>query len=367
MRLAIEPRHLLFKIEIILRKFDVLIVGDFPPSTHTGISMVNALVRNILAKQGKSVYAIDESAWIHKGLKRVIHYVFGSHFQLIAFLLKSKSDYVYLNIPLSLAGQLRLLSTCFMVRTLSNHTKLIGHIHRGDIHDYAYRSLFNRLLLKVNLSFFNRVAVLSRKFEDDLLAVKGTKNTMVIPNTSLIEADSETVSKNYNRNFVCISNIIETKGLSDLVLAFSNPKLKDFRLRIVGNIYEPFFYQKLNEFTGDNVEFITHASRNDVTNILKESDCLILPSWNEGQPLVILEAMSLGIPVIASAVGDIPNMLGNDYPFFYQSRNINMLVEKIITFDRFDHKGELGARLHSLYHSRYSNDVFEQNVIKLFS
>jgi len=350
-----------------LSKFDVLIVGDFPPSTHTGISMVNALVRNILAKQGKSVCTIDESAWMHKGFKRVTHYVFGSHFQLIAFLLKSKSDYVYLNIPLSFAGQLRLLSTCFLVRILSNHTKLIGHIHRGDIHDYAYRFLFNRLLLKVNLSFFNRVAVLSRKFEDELLAVKGTINTMVIPNTSLIEAMYEVVSKPYNREFVCISNIIETKGLGDLVLAFSDPMLKDFSLKIVGNIYEPVFYQKLKELAGVNVEFITNASRDDVTNILKESDCLILPSWNEGQPLVILEAMSLGISVIASAVGDIPNMLGNDYPFLYQPRNINMLVERIITFDRFERKEELGNRIHSLYLSRYSNEVFEQNVIKLFS
>ena len=52
----------------------MLVVGDFPPRTFTGISMVNALVKGMLEAKGKIVVAIDESAWRLKGLGRIFHY-----------------------------------------------------------------------------------------------------------------------------------------------------------------------------------------------------------------------------------------------------------------------------------------------------
>jgi len=52
--------------------------------------------------------------------------------------------------------------------------------------------------------------------------------------------------------------------------------------------------------------------RNDIQNILNAIDLYIQPSLSEGHPLAVLEAMSLGIPVIASAVGGIPEIIGQD-------------------------------------------------------
>ena len=44
---------------------------------------------------------------------------------------------------------------------------------------------------------------------------------------------------------------------------------------------------------------------------LASSKCLILPSYGEGYPLVILESLSQGIPVLATDVGGIPDLLGD--------------------------------------------------------
>ena len=51
--------------------------------------------------------------------------------------------------------------------------------------------------------------------------------------------------------------------------------------------------------------------RKNALDYVQAADCLVLPSLSEGMPLVVLEAMSRGIPVIASAVGEIPRLLAN--------------------------------------------------------
>jgi glycosyltransferase involved in cell wall biosynthesis len=58
---------------------------------------------------------------------------------------------------------------------------------------------------------------------------------------------------------------------------------------------------------GEKVLFL--GERHDVATLLHLSDVLVLPSHSEGLPLVVIEAMAAGVPVVASAVGSIPEMI----------------------------------------------------------
>ena len=60
---------------------------------------------------------------------------------------------------------------------------------------------------------------------------------------------------------------------------------------------------------GDQVRFL--GTRSDVPRLLDASDLVILPSQYEGMPVIVIEAMAKGLPVIASAVNGVPEALGD--------------------------------------------------------
>ncbi len=60
----------------------------------------------------------------------------------------------------------------------------------------------------------------------------------------------------------------------------------------------------------ENVDFLGNISHEEILNLLCTSDLFIFPSFTEGFPNAVLEAMSCGLPIIASRVGAIPDMIG---------------------------------------------------------
>jgi len=59
----------------------------------------------------------------------------------------------------------------------------------------------------------------------------------------------------------------------------------------------------------DRVRFLGWVQGQDQENILKESDVLVLPSWVEGLPNAMIEAMAAGLAVVVSAVGNVPDVI----------------------------------------------------------
>jgi teichuronic acid biosynthesis glycosyltransferase TuaC len=85
-----------------------------------------------------------------------------------------------------------------------------------------------------------------------------------------------------------------------------------------------------------NVKFVGRQASAEVARWMRAADCLILPSVNEGVPNVILEAFASGLPVVASQVGGIPEVLNKNYGRLIQASEQNLanavlevLAEKI--------------------------------------
>jgi len=99
----------------------------------------------------------------------------------------------------------------------------------------------------------------------------------------------------------------ERKGLQYLLEAM--PKITenyDVKLKVVGIGPKE---KKFKSLARGNVEFLGGVDNENMPAIYRQSDIFILPSQNEGVPVSILEAMSCGVPVIATYVGGIPELI----------------------------------------------------------
>ena len=99
-----------------------------------------------------------------------------------------------------------------------------------------------------------------------------------------------------NKNQLCLLKAIESTSTENLKVLF------------VGRIRDNMYYQELQSYVkkhniGKSVLFL--GEQQDVFSIMNMSDLLVLTSLREAFPNVIMEAMSVGLPVISSDVGDV--------------------------------------------------------------
>ncbi len=97
------------------------------------------------------------------------------------------------------------------------------------------------------------------------------------------------------------------KGIDVLLRAL--PALSDVRVVIAGDGPERRHLQRLADELriGDRVEFLGWLT--DPARLLADLDVLVVPSRADSMPLVILEAMHTGLPVVATTVGSVPEVI----------------------------------------------------------
>ena len=114
---------------------------------------------------------------------------------------------------------------------------------------------------------------------------------------------------------VFLGQLVERKGLHVLVEAFARLQGASELLIAGGDWGAPGYPQRLKAMARDagvasRIYFENH--RQDVGAVLSTADVFVLPSFSEARPRSIIEAMSLGIPVVASDVGGIPSLVAHE-------------------------------------------------------
>nr|WP_241214457.1 glycosyltransferase family 4 protein [Vibrio alfacsensis] len=106
----------------------------------------------------------------------------------------------------------------------------------------------------------------------------------------------------------------ERKGVKDLIDAFAIvlKQYPDCRLTLGGDGDIATFKQQVKNLgISNNVDFLGWVAGEQKKIWLSKADVYCLPSYNEGFPMGVLEAMSANIPVVASTAGGIPDAIEN--------------------------------------------------------
>ena len=113
-----------------------------------------------------------------------------------------------------------------------------------------------------------------------------------------------------------VGNLYPVKGQKYLVRAFSELLRScstDVYLVLVGRgVEQANLHFLLRDLGIPKGKVLFTGFRNDIQNIMNAMDLYVQPSLSEGHPVAVLEAMSLGIPVIATSVGGVPEIIGQD-------------------------------------------------------
>ena len=143
----------------------------------------------------------------------------------------------------------------------------------------------------------------------------GFKNKIeIINNGVFIPEENTNIFTNDQINITIVSRLVSHKNIKKIIRAISDLNDPLIYLNIIGDGPELNQLQKisLESNNKDNTIFHGKLNRDDINHIFLKSDIYIQASNYEGLPHSLLEAMSYGIPVLCTPVGECKEILGNE-------------------------------------------------------
>lgn len=249
--------------------------------------------------------------------------------------------------------------------------KTIIHFRFGRIPKLFERKNWETRLLDKVVRKADRVIVLDKR-SLNTLTQNGFRNVSLLPNpiapkvmeqiNSIGEVNSEPGV------LLFIGHCIVPKGVFELVKACKT--IPGIRLRLIGAIQNDIKEQLLEIVEHrDWLEIMGEQSYDKVIREMRTCDVFVLPTYTEGFPNVILEAMACGCAIITTPVGAIPEMLeeenGKHYGLLVDPKNVPQLHDAIVSIMGDETlKAEIRINVQRRVIERYSMPmVWEQLVI----
>jgi glycosyltransferase involved in cell wall biosynthesis len=190
------------------------------------------------------------------------------------------------------------------------------HLHAAQL-DQFYHSLPAplRRLTRWIFSLPASVVVLgtaSRRFVMEELQVPGGRVEILNNGVPEPVQPRDIFTEGSPRRVLFVGNLSERKGVSDLLEALANPCLRAASLEVTlaGGGDVAGYQAKARQLGIDDfVRFGGWVDQDEVARLMARADVLVLPSYDEGLPLVILEALANGVAVVCTPVGEIASVL----------------------------------------------------------
>lgn len=236
---------------------------------------------------------------------------------LLSITKRERFDVVYYNTSIKMA----LVKDMFVIRVLKQFRpkmKIVTHIHFAEFEKIVPKNdLLRHFVLKTMQKSIDQNIFLSRTTCNEFIenGVSSTRCNVIYNFQNINISQSMIEGKvNLKKEFVDIvfmGSIDSRKGILDLLKALGNVSIP-YKLHICGQSNDASIkleYKKLITSLGSRVEEHGYVTGKEKENILYDADVLVLPSYGEGFPLVIIEAMACGCSIITTPVGAIPEFL----------------------------------------------------------
>jgi len=219
-----------------------------------------------------------------------------------------------------------------------------------------------------NASKLNRITDLfisPSNFLKNEMAKGGIEQEKVIVLHNFINEVPDLIATPKGSDYYCyVGRLSPEKGVDLLLKAASD--MPDLRLKVVGT--GPLAENLASENRNKHVEFLGYKTGEELRNVISGSRFIIVPSnWYENNPLTIIEALCMGVPVLGSNIGGIPELVKPGINgLLFEPGNESEMAEKISYLwdnqEKFDRHEIARNAIRS-----FTSDAYYEQLVRLYS
>lgn len=254
---------------------------------------------------------------------------------------------------------------------LKKGVPVILHHHGAEFNEFYDQSNFIvKKLIRNTLKKVNLNIVLSNQLISMIKDKCPEANVAALPNAVPVEDGNH-----YNpdaTNLLLLGELNERKGVYVLLDAISHMDSElapDVKLYLCGNGDLDRLKERIKELSLEHrIAHIGWIDKEEKAAIFANTKINVLPSYNEGLPMTILETMGYGIPNVSTAIASIPDVIKNGKTgFLVQPGSATELEEalwKLLNNDEL--RLEISKNSHELIVNNYSLDVYIKRLKKIY-
>lgn len=252
-------------------------------------------------------------------------------------------------VHLATSGSLASIRDLLVAKLLKNKKiPFIYHIHFGRIPGIIKKNTVEWRLIKKVITLSGYTIAIDKSTQKVLEPIFGDK-IIYLPNPIDLSSLPNPIGTTEN-TVIYLGWVIKQKGVEKLIDSWKSvqSEVKGWKLQIVGPYKQEYINELKEKYSFEKIELLGEKSHEEAMNLLNKASVFVLPSYSEGCPYVIIEAMALKKIIIGTSVGNIPEMLSGNCGILVEPGNKEELKEKlyqaITQTDEYEKTGELAYK-----------------------
>ena len=219
----------------------------------------------------------------------------------------------------------KICNACFF----SKKNRIFNKYYEDSYLKSLFLIFYSKKLFKIIKNYPLKVIVLTN-FHKNYLSMLGVSKSKIFIYCNPITLNGNKVNTTKkNKYAVYAGRLTKEKGVESLLDSWISADIANFPLKIIGsgNLHSML----ITKYKNSNVEFLGELSNEETLKQIKESSVVITATkMYEGQPRLLCEASSFGIPSIYPSFGGMDEFFPKDYPFSFKQYDYVDLKSKIL-------------------------------------